>query len=234
MGARILRDATPQRFYRRYPNSSRFARQMQEIDSALAWVRCSSAAGVNDTDPRDSCGSLRSRGIRSEYGWTGSVPPLKRDVVLAGYSVGGLQALIAAALDTNQQIAAVASFSGWTPLRTDTQDRPTGGLARYSHLHGLLPRLGLFVGGNEHKVPFEVDELLAAVAPRHTLLVTPQHDADSTYTDVARAIDKVAGSWPQGKLVRIADAEGMSSFSEFGRVQIDALVAWVGNVSNGQ
>ena len=92
----------------------------------------------------------------------------------------------------------------------------------------------LFVGGNEHKVPFEVDELLAAVAPRHTLLVTPQHDADSTYTDMARAIDKVAGSWPQGKLVRIADAEGMSSFSEFGRVQIDALVAWVGNVSNGQ
>ena len=44
------------------------------------------------------------------------------------------------------------------------------------------------------QVPIEVDELLAAVAPRHTQLVTPQHDADSTYTGVARVIDKVVGS----------------------------------------
>jgi hypothetical protein len=139
MGARILRDASPQRFYRRYPKSSRFARQMQDLDAALAWVRCSS--GTNDTDPNDSCGGMTTAaaaaaaaattsgsgagsgggggdsglGAQERYpGWTGGVPPLKRNVILAGYSIGGLQALTAAALDTHKQIAAVASFSGKT------------------------------------------------------------------------------------------------------------------------
>jgi hypothetical protein len=254
MGARILRDASPQRFYRRYPNSSRFARQIQDLGAALAWVRCSSAAAANDTDPNDSCGGMTATGSSRRHrpgagaqdrsgsgdrypGWTGGVPPLKRNVILAGYSIGGLQALTAAALDTHEQIAAVASFSGFSPLRSDTQDRPTGGIARYSHLHGLLPRLGLFVGGGrERNVPFDVDELLKAVAPRPTLLVTPQRDADATYADVARAIDSVASLWPAAAagakgLTRIADAEGPSSTSEFGRVQIDALVDWIGNVT---
>ena len=239
MGARILRDAPPQRFYTRYPNSSRFARQMQDLDAALAWVRCSSS--TNDTDPDDSCGGMTASsgvggagfGAQERYpGWTGGVPPLKRNVILAGYSIGGLQALTATALDKHMQIAAVASFSGWTPLRTDTPDRPTGGIARYSHLHGLLPRLGLFVG-KERDIPFDVDELLKAAAPRPTLLVTPQRDADATYVDVAHAIDSVASAWQAGAkgLTRIADAVGPSSTSEFGRVQIDALVEWIGNVT---
>ena len=86
---------------------------MQDLDAALAWVRCSSAA--NDTDPNDSCGGMTAAatataatssgagnggvGARDRYpGWTGGVPPLKRNVILAGYSIGGLQALTAAAL----------------------------------------------------------------------------------------------------------------------------------------
>ena len=123
------------------------------------------------------------------------------------------------------------NLAGWTPFRTDTQDRPTGGIARYSHLHGLLPRLGLFIG-KEQEVPFDVDELLQATAPRPTLLVTPQRDAEATYADVTHAIDSVASAWPAaGALTRIADGEGPSSTSEFGRVQIDTLVEWLGNVT---
>ena len=67
---------------------------------------------------------------------------------------------------------------------------------------------------------------------RPTLLVTPQRDAEATYADVAHAIDSVASAWPAaGALTRIADGEGPSSTSEFGRVQIDTLVEWLGNVT---
>ena len=48
-----------------------------------------------------------------------------------------------------------------------------GGLRRLSELHALLPRLGAFIG-KEAQVPYDYDELLAAIAPRPTLLYTPR------------------------------------------------------------
>ena len=42
--------------------------------------------------------------------------------------LGGTVALHAAALDS--RIKGVASFAGFTPLRTDSLDKPTGGISR--------------------------------------------------------------------------------------------------------
>ena len=142
----------------------------------------------------------------------------------AGYSVGGLQALQAAALDQHNQVAGVASFAGFTPFRTDDAKKPTGGLQRYSHWHALLPRLGLFIG-NESAVPYDVDELIGAVAPRPMLLYTPQNDADATYTDVAAVVANARKGNPN--VLNIAPAHGSNSTSEFGREQINSLLSWL-------
>jgi pimeloyl-ACP methyl ester carboxylesterase len=102
-----------------------------------------------------------------------------------GYTIGGTVGLYAAALDP--RIASAVSISGFTPMRTDTADRGTGGLARYSEERALLPRLGFFIG-NESRLPYDFDELIAAIAPRSVLVVEPTMDRATTPGDVRQAV----------------------------------------------
>ena len=64
----------------------------------------------------------------------------KNRIYVLGYSLGGMVGLYATALD--ERIAGVACFSGFTPLRTDTDKKPTGGIRRYWEWHALQPLLG--------------------------------------------------------------------------------------------
>ena len=102
-----------------------------------------------------------------------------------GYTIGGTVGLYAAALDP--RIKSVVSISGFTPMRTDTADRGTGGIARYSEERALLPRLGIFVG-NESRLPYDFDELIAAIAPRPVLVIEPTMDRTTTPPDVRQAV----------------------------------------------
>jgi pimeloyl-ACP methyl ester carboxylesterase len=102
-----------------------------------------------------------------------------------GYTIGGTVGLYAAALDA--RIKSVVSISGFTPMRTDTADRGTGGLARYSEERALLPRLGFFIG-QESRVPYDFDELIATIAPRSVLVVEPTMDRATTPDDVRLAV----------------------------------------------
>ena len=96
-------------------------------------------------------------------------------IYVAGFALGGTVALHTAALDLEKRIAGVASFSGFTPMRTDTPGKPTGGIRRLFEMHALIPRLGLFQG-DQSAIPYDYDDLLKAIAPRPTLLYTPQSD----------------------------------------------------------
>jgi pimeloyl-ACP methyl ester carboxylesterase len=109
-----------------------------------------------------------------------------------GYSMGGTVGLYAAALDP--RVAGLVSISGFTPMRTDTADRGTGGVARYSQERGLIPRLGFFVG-HEAQIPFDFDDLIATVAPRPAMIVEPQLDRDGNPADVHAAIDRAKSAY---------------------------------------
>jgi pimeloyl-ACP methyl ester carboxylesterase len=104
-----------------------------------------------------------------------------------GYSIGGTVGLYTAALDS--RVAGVVSISGFTPMRTDTMERGTGGVARYSHERGLIPRLGFFVG-HEAQIPYDFDEVIATVAPRPVMIVEPQLDRDGNPGDVEAAVER--------------------------------------------
>jgi pimeloyl-ACP methyl ester carboxylesterase len=108
-------------------------------------------------------------------------------IYLFGYSMGGMVGLYTAALDT--RVKGVVSICGFTPMRTDTAARGTGGVARYSVQDGLIPRLGFFVGF-EDRIPYDFDELLAAIAPRPVLIMQPQLDRDATPADVHAAVEQ--------------------------------------------
>ncbi len=110
-----------------------------------------------------------------------------------GYSLGGMVGLYAAALD--ERLAGVASFCGVTPLRTDTDAKPSGGLRRLWEWHALQPRLGLF-HGHEEDLPCDMEDVLALIAPRPCLVVAPLRDRHADAAEVARCVGAARAAWP--------------------------------------
>jgi cephalosporin-C deacetylase-like acetyl esterase len=108
-------------------------------------------------------------------------------IYLFGYSMGANIALHTAVLDP--RVKGVVSLNGFTPMRTDTEEKGTGGIARYFREHDLLPRMGAFAG-KESRVPYDYDELIAAIAPRPVYVLAAQLDRDATAADVKKAIEQ--------------------------------------------
>lgn len=111
-------------------------------------------------------------------------------ISLMGYSLGAKVGLLTMALDP--RVHSLASVSGFDPLRLDNADRGVEGIRHYSHLHGLMPRLGFFVG-HEARLPFDFDDALALASSRPVLLVAPTHDRYARVADVRAAIATVPG-----------------------------------------
>ena len=112
-----------------------------------------------------------------------------RRIYLLGSGSGGFIALHAAALD--ERIAGVVCVNGLTPLRADTADRALGGVARWSLRYPWLPRLGAFVG-EEQRVPYDLDEVLALIAPRPVTVVRSLHDIGTSGDDVRATVQRAA------------------------------------------
>lgn len=110
-------------------------------------------------------------------------------IYVAGYALGAKVGLLTAALDS--RVAGLASVSGFEVLRSSTPQDGTEGVAHYSHLHGLMPRLGAFVG-QESRLPFDYDQALALIAPRPVLIVAPTLDRYAPVEHVRRRVESVA------------------------------------------
>jgi len=106
--------------------------------------------------------------------------------------MGGMVATLTAALD--ERASALVTASGFSPFRGDTDAAGTGGLRRWSHLYGWLPRLGQFVG-HEATVPVDFPEILAAIAPRPLLVVAPTLDWHHPQSNVAQAVAVAQGAY---------------------------------------
>jgi dienelactone hydrolase len=114
-------------------------------------------------------------------------------VYLLGYSLGGMVAVHAAALDP--RVSGVACFSGFTPWRSANDHvRTTGGLARLWQWHALAPKLGLFEG-READLPYDYDDLLRLIAPRPCLIVAPERDRDHPASAVRACVEGARGAW---------------------------------------
>ncbi len=147
-------------------------------------------------------------------------------IYLFGYSMGGMVGVYTAALDS--RVKGVVSICGFTPMRTDTADRGTGGVARYSYDRGLIPRLGLFVG-HEAQIPYDFDELLAAIAPRPVLVVQPRMDRDATPADVRAAVERAAKVYAlYGAPARLALEEPWD-YNRLPEKTQDGIVKWMGS-----
>lgn len=165
-GLRLLEGT---RFYERHPRWSRLGRMVHDVRRAVDFL-------------------AEGKGRAQD-----AIPEVRRDrVCVLGYSLGGMVGLYAAALD--ERIAAVACFAGFTPLRSDTDAQPTGGNRRLYEQHALQPRLGYF-RGREEEVPYDFEDVLALVAPRPCLLVSPLRDRHADAEAVARTVTVARKAW---------------------------------------
>ncbi len=147
-------------------------------------------------------------------------------IYLFGYSVGGTVGLYTAALDS--RVKGVVSICGFTPMRTDTAAKGTGGIARYAYERGLIPRLGFFVG-HEPQIPYDFDDLLGAIAPRPALVVQPQLDRDATPADVRTAVEqarKVYALYGDGSRLALEEPWDYNRLPE--KTQ-DQVIKWMGS-----
>jgi cephalosporin-C deacetylase-like acetyl esterase len=162
-------------FYARYPRWSLLGKMLRDIKAAVDFL-----TGLNDNpDVR--------RGM--------PVPEIDINrIYCLGYSLGGLLALYASALD--ERIAGIASFCGFTPMRSDTVDKGAGGIRRLWDWHGILPWLGLYQD-QENLIPYDYDDLMSLVAPRPCLIVSPVYDRETDVGDITRCVETAQKAWAE-------------------------------------
>ena len=93
------------------------------------------------------------------------------------------------------------------PFRLDTDVNETGGILRWSKEMMLLPALALFAG-NEARIPYDLDEALAGLAPKPLVLITPTHDRFAPPDKMDKAVEAIqrryAAASAEDKFVRVS------------------------------
>jgi pimeloyl-ACP methyl ester carboxylesterase len=145
-------------------------------------------------------------------------------IYLMGYSLGAKVGLITAALEP--RVRGLAAVSGFDPLRFDTPDRGVEGIRHYSHLHGLIPRLGFFVGA-ESRLPFDFDAALALAAPRPVLLIAPTLDRYARPADVAVQVNEARKAWEILGHPEKLTVETPFDFNRFRRATQERVFTWL-------
>ncbi len=145
-------------------------------------------------------------------------------IYLMGYSLGAKVGLLTAALD--ERVKAVAAVCGFEALRLYDPQKGTEGLRHYSHLHGLIPRFGFFLG-QEARLPFDYEEAVALIAPRPVLIVAPTLDRYAPVEDVRRSVAEVQRVY---RLLSREDAlvlETPVDFNRFTRKTQERVFDWL-------
>lgn len=228
-----LRVPENEQFYARYPHSSKMARAVDDVSAAIDFVQCTTAAarGAGGGAPDARCSS--GNGPAAAYPERLEALPFvdASRVYVVGYSFGGAVGLMAAALDA--RVAGVASFSGFTPMRSDSNARPTGGNQRWYDWHATLPRLGLFQPSKPNEsngfvdVPVDYDEVLAAVAPRAALVYAPLHDRDANATEVAATVSAASAAWSRAGARANLTFEQPADYNRFAGPQLAVAREWL-------
>ncbi len=189
-------------FYKKYPHWSILGRAVYDVQKVIDFLvdgKGITESPVPETDPTK--------------------------IYVCGFSYGGMVGLYATALD--ERIAGLAVFSGFTPMRTDANDQPTGGIQQYYQWHSILPKLGLF-NGNESEIPYDYDDLIKMVAPRNCLVQAPLNDRFANANDVKKCVEKAHKAWKDPSKMVFKNPDEICRFQ---KDQQDILIGWLDKVS---
>lgn len=147
-------------------------------------------------------------------------------IVVGGYSLGATVSIYAAALD--ERISGLVSLSGFTPMRSATTNKGIEGVKAFSHLHGLIPRLGFFVG-HENRIPYDYQDILGSIAPRPVLLIAPTLDQTAHLEEVKTTVAEARKVY---KLLGVPDQLTLNTpddFNRFSDEMKEIIYGWAGN-----
>jgi pimeloyl-ACP methyl ester carboxylesterase len=189
-------------FYDRFPHWSKLGRAVYDVSRVVDFLvegKGITAAPVPSTDPSK--------------------------IYIIGFTYGGMVGLYATALDA--RIAGIACFCGFTPLRTDTDEKTTGGIRQYWEWHAIAPKLGLY-HQKESTIPYDYDDVIRMIAPRKCLIYSPERDRFSDIGDIRKCIARAETAWRDtvGFVFRSPD-----DICRFQRDQQDVVVRWLDQVS---
>ncbi|MEX2567597.1 MAG: alpha/beta fold hydrolase [Cyclobacteriaceae bacterium] len=144
-------------------------------------------------------------------------------IYICGFSYGGMVGLYAAALE--ERIAGVASFSGFTPMRTDTDEKPTGGIRRLWEWHHVLPKLGLY-DNKEATIPYDYHDVIQMIAPRKVLVYAPLRDRFTSPDDIVDCLERAqtVGTYKEDVQFKAPD-----DICRFQKDQQDVVLEWLKN-----
>jgi pimeloyl-ACP methyl ester carboxylesterase len=145
-------------------------------------------------------------------------------IFVAGYSLGGMVGLYSTALD--DRIAGLVSVAGFTPLRSNTPGKTAEGIYAYSHLHGLLPRLGFFLQ-HEEKIPYDVHEMLAVIAPRPVLVIAPTWDQYADFSEIKRSVDEAKKVYQLFENRSQIELFAPEDYNRFSPDMKDMMISWL-------
>jgi len=145
-------------------------------------------------------------------------------IYIAGYALGGAVGLFTAALD--DRVAGVAAVSAFTPFRDTQVEGQQEGILAFSHLHGLLPRLGFFVGKEDH-IPTDFNEIIAAIAPRPVWINSPTLDRHVNSTKLRSNVDEARNVYRLFRAERELELEAPIGFNRFTASQKNRMVRWI-------
>jgi hypothetical protein len=134
--------------------------------------------------------------------------------------------LYAAAID--KRISGVASFSGFTPMRTDTHEKPTGGIRRLWEWHHVAPKLGLY-DNKEEKIPYDYYDVIQMIAPRKVLIYAPLRDRFTTPDDIRNCVEKVQTAWTNNTGFEFYAPDDICRFQ---KDQQEVVLEWLRKIQN--
>ena len=189
-------------FYNKYPHWSKLGRAVYDVGKVVDFLvdgEGITAEPVPETDPSK--------------------------IYICGFSFGGMVGLYATALD--KRISGIASFSGFTPMRTDTEIKPTGGIKQYWEWHAIIPKLGLY-HQSKSKIPYDYDDVLRMIAPRKCMIYSPERDRFADIGDIKNCIAKAKTAWTEKDSFVFKSPDDICRFQ---RDQQDVVVQWLDEIS---
>jgi len=106
-------------------------------------------------------------------------------IYVFGYSLGGTVGLYATALD--DRIRGLISVAGFTPMREGEEG--AWHMDEIANQHLLMPRAGYF-SRERDRLPLDYEEILALIAPRSVLIISPNYDALSSTEKIQQAVEQ--------------------------------------------
>lgn len=139
-------------------------------------------------------------------------------IYVVGYSLGAVVALHLCALDDRP--AGLVSVCGPQPFRTD------GGVAHWGRTSMLAPALGFFEG-RESAVPYDLEDLLACMAPKPVCVISPTLDREARLEDVTHAVDQARKVYGLFRAKRRLVQQSPEAYNHFDPATQQLVVDWL-------